>query len=426
MVQSGQIYPVHYSKRTSKSLNMFWAGVILYTTSYMLDVSGVVPHSIYYLEFLGVFLILIPSFQLIKFRIEDPYLRTVYLLYLLWLATVVARGFTFNYDYIRTSLTDAYFGIFLYLAPLILLFPNDLIYLKKVIAVIMIISAIYIVCDALFLKALLATDSDSGEGKTIIEYFAKILAIPSGFLLLTMYYHRDKRRYWALAGKLWFFFVILLTMMLAIIRARRGLIFMSFNILVILYFLYNYIFKKNLFFKVFPIFLLFFAGIYAFRQYSSKASGMFSLLSQRLEDDSRAPVEDYFFQDMSQKDWLIGRGMDGTYYCPTSGDTETGYRQVIETDYLQIILKGGLISFGLLMLIMIPAIFKGLFYSRNVLSKAAALWIVIWLIDSYPATVSVFTVNYLLVWICAGICYSKKIRKMPEQEVLEQFHYMLF
>lgn len=71
---------------------------------------------------------------------------------------------------------------------------------------------------------------------------------------------------------------------------------------------------------------------------------------------------------MDTKDWIIGKGVVGEYYCPT-GATEDGYRQVIETDYLQIILKGGIISLGLLFLIAIPAIFKGLFYSKIYFQK---------------------------------------------------------
>ena len=34
---------------------------------------------------------------------------------------------------------------------------------------------------------------------------------------------------------------------------------------------------------------------------------------------------------------------------------------------------------------------------------------------SYPATVTTFTLNYLIVWICVGICYSGVIRNMPEE-----------
>ncbi len=150
------------------------------------------------------------------------------------------------------------------------------------------------------------------------------------------------------------------------------------------------------------------------------------MITDRITEDTRTPVEKCFYDDMKTKDWIIGKGMMGTYYCPGVDDTSsetvyTDYRSMIETDYLNIILKGGIISLGLLLLITIPAVVKGLFYSKNILSKAAALWILLWLIDLYPATVTTFTLNHLLVWISVGICYSKTIRNMEETAIQEIF-----
>jgi hypothetical protein len=125
---------------------------------------------------------------------------------------------------------------------------------------------------------------------------------------------------------------------------------------------------------------------------------------------------------MKTTDWIIGKGMLGEYYCPgiDSGDgTFTAYRGVIETGYLQMILKGGILSLLLYLLIIIPAIIKGVFYSKNILSKAAGIWVFLSLIDLYPATVTAFSMQYLLVWISIGICYSKEIRNMPESTVVE-------
>jgi hypothetical protein len=69
----------------------------------------------------------------------------------------------------------------------------------------------------------------------------------------------------------------------------------------------------------------------------------------------------------------------------------------------------------------VPAMFKGLFYSKNILSKAAGIWILLWLTDLYPATINTFTLNYLLVWISVAICYSKTIRNMPDSAIKEIF-----
>jgi len=162
--------------------------------------------------------------------------------------------------------------------------------------------------------------------------------------------------------------------------------------------------------------------LYAANIYNIKTNRIFSFVAERGDEDTRTGVELHFYADMKPIDWLIGRGIDGNYYCPNvDEDAVSNYRSVIETGYLQIILKGGLISLGLLLLITIPAIFKGIFYSNNILSKAAGIWIFLAVLSFYPATVDTFSMRYLLVWIAVGICYSKEIRNIPDEVLREYF-----
>lgn len=417
------ISSLSFSRKTNNALNQFWAGFIIYTTSYTLIISGSISHKIVYLQLLGMVIFLMSTIHLITFKIEDKYLRNIFLLYCGWQVYIVLRGFTFSTENLFNTLTNSSSGIFLYLSPLILLFPKNLIYLKKVIIVILILSVFYIVFNIVFIKALLAADVENGN--TVLEYFSKLLGIPTGFILITIIYHSDKRKLWAVIGKMWVLFIIVLTLLLAVIKARRGLMFMSLNLFLFSYIIYYHANKRNLFSKFFPLFIIFFVFIYAISISGKQNLGAFDLISERLNEDSRSNVEEYFYLDMNKKDWIAGKGIEGYYYCPT-GATEDGYRNIIETDYLQIILKGGFISLGLLLLIAIPAIFMGFFYSKNILSKAAAAWILLFLIDSYPANVSTFSLNYLLVWISIGICYSKEIRNLQEDTVKEYFQYKLF
>ena len=155
---------------------------------------------------------------------------------------------------------------------------------------------------------------------------------------------------------------------------------------------------------------LFFAG--------RNTPAMFNFLLERGDEDTRTGVEEYMAADMSSNDWIFGKGYNGKYFCPNVGDvtdvTGMGYRDIIETGYLQIILTSGLIGLGLLVLILVPAVFLGLFKSKNVLSKAAAIWIFLWIIYEYPTVGVAFTMHYILVWISVGICYSSKIRNIPD------------
>jgi hypothetical protein len=55
------------------------------------------------------------------------------------------------------------------------------------------------------------------------------------------------------------------------------------------------------------------------------------------------------------------------------------------------------------------------------LSKAAAMWILWVLVNMYPSTIHTFTMQYILLWIAVGICYSKTIRDIPEQILVDYF-----
>jgi hypothetical protein len=55
------------------------------------------------------------------------------------------------------------------------------------------------------------------------------------------------------------------------------------------------------------------------------------------------------------------------------------------------------------------------------LSKAAGIWIFLWICYLYPARVSTFTLHYILVWVSVGICYSKTIRNKSETAIEELF-----
>ena len=163
-------------------------------------------------------------------------------------------------------------------------------------------------------------------------------------------------------------------------------------------------------------------ALYVSNIYKIGKNSIFTFLLDRGDEDTRTGVELYFYDDMKTEDWIIGKGINAEYFCPdVEPEQTTNYRTVIETDYLQTILNGGIISLALLLLIVIPAIFLGLFYSTNILSKSAALWIFLWVLSLYPSRVTTFSLHYLTVWISIAICYSKSIRNMSETSMKKLF-----
>jgi hypothetical protein len=146
--------------------------------------------------------------------------------------------------------------------------------------------------------------------------------------------------------------------------------------------------------------------------------GILGSIIGRSGEATRSDVVLYFFNDMNLKDWIIGKGINGQYFCPTENSL---YRNGIESDYLNIILKGGIISLGLQLFILLSAAFKGLFYSKNMLSKAAGIWILFYIISLFPSPNTKFTLFYLIVWTSVGICYSKEIRKLSDDSLIKYF-----
>jgi len=327
--------------------------------------------------------------------------------------TVILRGITLDYGSAKFMLFDAEFGILRYFVPLILLFPRNLKDYRIIFKVIVILGLVFIFYDIIFRGNLLDLNYANNNTKFTFEYFAKILSIPAGFLLLTYKYQPNRRILFALL-------VISVGTVFAILRARRALLFMTMTPLVLAYLLYLYNGRRKILVIIFSLLVGTFLLLYSIKVYNDNRSGMFSLISERIYQNTRSAVEINFYNDMTSLDWIIGKGVNGQYYSPgiDLGNND-GYRGMIETDYLNIILKGGIVSLLLLLTIAVPAIFLGLFFSKNLLAKAAALWILLWLFELYPANVNSFSMNHILVWISIGICYSAEIRKLPENDILK-------
>ncbi|RZK25166.1 MAG: hypothetical protein EOO43_06205, partial [Flavobacterium sp.] len=402
---------LNFDPKTSELLNKFWIGFIIHSAGFTLSATTVVNYATcQVLQILGIILFFTSAVKLIRWKFHNTYLKILFSLYCCWSFITIIRVYSFEYEDIKNKLFDVD-GIFRFFVPLIFLFPKDIIYYKKLFKAIVAVSIIFIIYDIVFYKNLMNLNYENNDTKFTFEHFLKVLGLPSGFILLTFVYHQNKRKFLSVI-------TIGLGVVFSIFRARRALLFMSLSPMVISLMLYLYKSKQKFIIIFLSICLSVSLFLYGAEVFTSFRDGVFSLLNERLSEDTRTNVEECFYEDMNFQDWIIGKGIDGQYFCPNVdlNDT-TGYRSMIETDYLNIILKGGILSLVLILLILIPAIVKGLFYSHNFLSKAAAIWILLWVLALYPATVYSFSLNHVLVWVSAGICYSQAIRGMPEDSV---------
>jgi hypothetical protein len=141
--------------------------------------------------------------------------------------------------------------------------------------------------------------------------------------------------------------------------------------------------------------------------------------------DTRTFLVVEMFSDMSSIEQIIGRGALGTYYSPyfarlrhagfKNGDS--AHRSVNEIGYLEMVLKGGYIMLILYLLILLPAAYLGIFKSNNTIARMSgyliAIYLIVWLVSYY----SVYSAEYLLLWMAVGTAISPQARKISDDEI---------
>lgn len=143
-------------------------------------------------------------------------------------------------------------------------------------------------------------------------------------------------------------------------------------------------------------------------------SGVFKRMSNRATEDSRSFVEELFFVDFATspaEDWIFGRGMDGGYYqIVRNEDTgeESDNRKGIETGYLQLVLKGGLVYAVCIVLIIVNAIGRARRDKDVVVSRYLVMVMLSYLIDLYTTTpICYYMPRTVIFWFVIGVMTQK-------------------
>jgi hypothetical protein len=397
-----------------KSINLFWIGIILYVIGHTLAVTLLVNAAPFQLiQLVGIGLFIYAFSQIAQFRFDNAYLQVMFVLLVLWTVGIVTRGLDLSYYRIKVMLFEPYEGALFYLIPFALFLPKNLLFYKKTFDTIIILGVFFFLHDLLVVGSILQRGTE--EGKNFVEVLTKTLAVPAGFILLTYKYHPFRRTLLSAA-------VLGSAALLATFHARRSLMLLCLNPFIFSYLFYLINSKRQFFVIFYSLFIACFLALFAEAIVNDDKDGLLSYVLERGTSDTRTGVEECLYNDMEPIDWIIGKGINGSYYCPNIElDGVTDYRSGIESDYLNIILKGGIVHLALIILIALPAVFMGIFQSNNLLAKAAGVWVLFYLLYLYPSPVTKFNLNYLLVWICIGICYSKAIRHMSENMLVLYF-----
>src|SRR6185295_2008194 len=177
----------YISSRVLRTFNFFWLGFIIYTGGAVLYSAMPYQPAINKLQLLGLGLMFVGTIGLIQFKLESPYLKILYFLYIVWLCITVSRGIKFDRIFLFNAIFTPWSGLLPYFTPVILLFPKNVFYLKKLFVVAAILGLLFLVLSLVYRGQLLYVGEDVNS-QALIENFAKTLSIPCGFLLLTYIY----------------------------------------------------------------------------------------------------------------------------------------------------------------------------------------------------------------------------------------------
>ena len=234
------------------------------------------------------------------------------------------------------------------------------------------------------------------------NYHIPLLAVPA-----ILYYFR---RY--IPNKLWwlFFAVSIGELLIGLYTARRGRT-VTFLLYYVLCFLLYY-FNKN----TSKIQMLIAGVLVLYLGYlivMGSSGGFLSLLIERGVADSRTEVENSFYASMDVRSWIWGRGWFGQYYDYIFKD----YRSSIETGYLALILRGGIIYLILYVFIFLYSGIRGLFFSNSVFVKAFAIMLLMNIFELYPWGWPLFNFKFFVMWIGVYICNNPFYLSLNDKKV---------
>ena len=210
----------------------------------------------------------------------------------------------------------------------------------------------------------------------------------------------------------WFMIAFVGSMLIQAFLARRGGLATSILYLVLAWGMYS--FNDRRVSKVKMILMALAVVGLCFVLFSNMADSFFSTLMERGGADSRSGVEEGFYKDMdSAADWIFGRGWFGQYYEPAIGE----YRSSIETGFLALILRGGLLYLIPYVGILGLSFYNGYFRSRNLLCKSFAIICLMQIISLYPYGWPAFNFLHFVIWIGVLVCNSSALRIMNDWQI---------
>ncbi|WP_354330188.1 hypothetical protein [Pedobacter sp. CG_S7] len=328
---------------------------------------------------------------------------------LIWTIIIILRGLENNYNFFRGVFVSPYL-LLPYLFPFFI--KSFKIYDFKII-----LSFIHYM-NVIFLSFLflyfIQPNSNITTSLGFVEDLSKYFAFPNFFLLFSIKKAKGHERVLSVI-------VFIIGFLIVVYCARRSLIW-TYGWAFLLALILNIFLTKQsasnkilyILITVFFVFILF-VGIQKYKDV------LFENLIVKIDADTRGAVISDFESDMDPVSLLFGRGISGGYLLKKTSleinNYESKYRTIIEAGYLNLILKGGYFYLFLIFVIYLISIYKGLFKSNNTYNKAFACFILVHLVESYPAGILTFNLRFFLIWYCISMCWNKKVLNATDSQV---------
>jgi hypothetical protein len=245
--------------------------------------------------------------------------------------------------------------------------------------------------------------------------FPSFWAMPGCFLLMNFQFVKSKYI------KIIVLTAILLGMGTALAYGRRGNALLLFAFLLCVVYIYM-ISKEIKTYKKLIVVVLIVAGIiYIWNSLDNIA--FMEVFMERFDHDTRGGVEKELADDFGGHvlDWTFGRGIGGRYYTSAFGQ-----RDQMETAYYRMILHGGVLLLIFYLVAASRAFYLGFFKSNNILSKAMALYIALFIVFLFTSSSPFeFSIKIIIFWLCVIFCYSRTWRMKTNIDMENSMYYNL-
>lgn len=325
------------------------------------------------------------------------------LVFVIFETCVLLRANNFDAEYARKTIATLDFSLPHFL-PLLLLVKFRFIHIRYIFKSIYYSNIIYIAFLIIFLP--LYIDRSNFE---YMELLNKLFGYANGLVILTYAYHKKQMKAISLI-------VFLICFALALYQARRNQIF-TFSLFAIFAYAVNIQFKAKYLFRNISLGIVFLGLIFLFNSnIDIKSNSFTSHLLDRFTEDTRSGVLDDYWSSMDTRGLIFGKGVTSTYYSAANYNLDAdknGNRSGIEAGYLDIILDGGVILLIAFLVILFIAIVRGFCITKNRFFWGFSFFLLIYIMELYPAGNPLFTLRYALVFIIINMCFDDQIIKLP-------------